>query len=82
MINFTNDDRTALNAFLNGDLGQKFVRGLEQARPKIKGDEINALAIAGAVAQGYELALQEIDAMRQVKGPGIPTVHYVETSTD
>lgn len=82
MINFTNDDRTALNAFLNSELGQKFIRALEQGRPKIKGDEINALAIAGATSQGYELALEEIDSMRQVKGPAIPAVKYVETHTD
>jgi hypothetical protein len=81
-INFSNDDRTSLNAFLNTDLGQKFIRALEQGRPRVQGTEINALAIAGATTQGYEMALEQIDSMRQVKGPGIPSVKYVETHTD
>jgi hypothetical protein len=81
-INFTNDDRVALNAWLNTDLGQKFLRALEGARPKIEGTEINQLAISGAMSKGYVQALEEIDSLRRVQGGNPLDVKYIETHKD
>jgi hypothetical protein len=82
MINFSNDDRTALNAFLNTDLGQKFIRVLEQSRPKVKGEDFNQLGISGATVLGYELALDAIDGMRRIQGSGLLDPKYIQTHED
>jgi hypothetical protein len=83
MLNWSNFDRAALNEFLNSDLGQKFIRYLEQSRPKFNDalalDNINVLAISGAIAKGYEQALSEIERMRVIAKPGIPETKYIET---
>jgi hypothetical protein len=79
---WSNDDRVAFNAWLNTDLGQKFVRTIESRRPKIKGEEINALALSGASCQGYDKALEEIDSMRRIKSKNATDVQFVDTQKD
>jgi hypothetical protein len=84
MVNWSNHDRVALNEFLNGDLGQKFVRFLEQSRPRFTDDQndINAMALMGAMMKGYDRALQTLDDMRVVRSPTMPQTNYVETHKD
>lgn len=81
-VNWSQDDRVALNVWLNTDLGQKFIRALEHSRPKVKGIDINVLAVAGAMQQGYDTALEQIDLMRQIKGGGLLEPKYINTAED
>jgi hypothetical protein len=82
IIHFSNDDSVALNAWLNTDLGQKFLRALENRRPRITGTELNELAVAGAKTLGFDLALEEIDSLRRTAGKNVTDVKFIDTHTD
>ena len=70
MISWTNHDRTAFNDWANTDLGQKFIRCLEESRPKFEvAMDINQMAIQGAIYKGYEQAIEQIDKMRHISAP-------------
>lgn len=84
-INWTTDDRVALNDWLFTGLGLKFLRYLSEQRPEMPDlsiSDITKIALAGAVAKGYEHALAEIDQMRQVPTVPMPSVQYVEVEKD
>lgn len=83
MITWTIHDKTALNDFLNTDLGQKFLRYLEQSRPRFEAAmDINHMAMAGAIFKGYEQALEQIDKMRVVTVSRTDKSQYLETHKD
>jgi hypothetical protein len=82
-VNWTPDDCTALNIWLNTDLGQKFLRALESGRPNFEvAMDLNSMAMTGAVCKGFDQALDKIDKMRQVKGSTPLDIKYVDTHTD
>jgi hypothetical protein len=83
-IVWTNDDRVALNEWLVKSIGQKFLHYLEQQRPDFpeEADDLTKMAMAGAIAKGFQLAINEIDRMRKLDLQSAPTREFVDTVTD
>lgn len=80
---WTNQDRVVLNEWLVKDIGKKFLLYLEQQRPAFpESYDVNALAIAGAMAKGYQICLEQIDRMRDLPAAPVPGREFVETLTD
>jgi hypothetical protein len=81
---WTNDDRVALNEWLVKSIGQKFLHYLEQQRPDFpeEADDLTKMAMAGAIAKGFQLAVNTIDRMRKLEIPAAPARETVDTVTD
>jgi hypothetical protein len=76
---WTNDDAVALAEFVTKGVGSKLIRYLAENRPLYPEDlDLQKMALAAAVAKGYDQALASIDQLTMVKSAGAPKAKYVQ----
>jgi len=83
MTSWTEEDRGAFFKWVSSSLGQKFIRYLQEQRPKLPDTgDITQMAMAGATSRGFDLALTEIEQMARVNVGPLAPLKRVEVEQD
>lgn len=80
-LTWTNHDRVAFGEFLMTDLGQKFLRWLEQEKPPMpETTDLTSFALYGAITKGYGMLLEKIVTAAKIDVPPLPPIKFIDTS--
>jgi len=80
---WTNDDRAAFREWLQENLGQKFLRYLQEQLPETpEGFDQMQMASYGFEVRGYQKLLTKIEEMSRLPSPVVAPAQFVDTLRD